>query len=98
MTLKKCQIRRPNEKSRRSHKLRWRADGAFSEEVERVFEMLRDRIGLNAQHLHNVGETPNRQSERGEGAVPTTSPTGQSGPFSQEVERVFEMLRDKELD
>ncbi len=73
-------------------------NGAFSEEVERVFEMLSDRIALNAQHLHNVGETPNRQSERGEGAVPTTSPTGQSGPFSQEVERVFEMLRDKELD
>jgi hypothetical protein len=71
---------------------------AFPTEVERVFEMLRDRIGLNVQHPHNAGETPNPQSERGEAAIPTTKPAEQSVPFSQEVERVFETLRDKELD
>ena len=64
--------------------------GAFSEEVEHVFEMLLDRIGLNAHHVHNGGEMPNPLSEQ--------APAEQIGPHSQEVERVFEMLRDKELD
>jgi hypothetical protein len=72
--------------------------GAFPREVERVFEMLRDRIALNAQHPHTAGETPNPQSERGEAAGPTITPAEQSVPFSQEVGRVFEILRDKELD
>jgi hypothetical protein len=72
--------------------------GAFPREVERVFEMLRDRIALNAQRPHTAGETPNPQSERGEAAGPTITPAEQSVPFSQEVERVFETLRDKELD
>ena len=64
--------------------------GAFSEEVEHVFEMLLDRIGLNTHHVHNGGEMPNPLSEQ--------APAEQIGPHSQEVERVFEMLRDKELD
>ncbi len=72
--------------------------GGFPEEAERLFERLRERIGLDAQGVRNIEVMPNPASERGEPAIPTNSAGEQSRHFSQEVERVFEMLRDKELD
>ena len=71
--------------------------GPFPEEAERIFEMLRNRIGLSAQ-VRDVDEMPIPTPEQTDAAVTTTIPARPSGPFSQEVERVFEMLRDKELD
>jgi hypothetical protein len=69
--------------------------GGFPEEAERIFERLRERIGLNAQGVPNVGEMPNQREGP---AAPTTTAGEQSGAFSKEVERVFEMLRNKESD
>ena len=71
--------------------------GPFPEEAERIFEMLRNRIGLSAQ-VRDVDEMPIPTPEHTDAAVTTTIPARPSGSFSQEVERVFEMLRDKELD
>jgi hypothetical protein len=47
--------------------------GAFPNEAERIFEMLRDRIGLSARDVHDVEEMPNLSSEREKRAPPTSS-------------------------
>ena len=64
-------------------------------EAERIFEMLRNRIGLSARDIRDVEEMPNPGSEREEPNIPTSSAGEQSGAFSEEVERVFEILLDR---
>ena len=64
-------------------------------EAERIFEMLRKRIGLSVQDVRDVEEVPNPGSEREELNIPTSSAGEQSGDFSEDVERVFEMLLDR---
>ncbi len=69
--------------------------GPFPEEAERVFEMLRNRIVLSAHDARDVEEMPNPASEREETNISTSAAGEQSGALPREVERVFEMLRNR---
>ena len=58
-------------------------------------EVFGQRDAKDDQRVRNAGEMPNAPVERGEPATPADFAGEQGGPFSEEVERVFERLRNR---